>query len=359
MIGFAAAQNDFHCALERVVNASPAGRADLLRSMLRPKTWYQKRAADLARRYRSLNQESHLAREISADEQDSTSIPVVPYSGECHHVHAMSAYLGEHLSDDLYAAFVHGSLGSYEEMSYSDFDALVIIKDEVMRDQTRLARVARDLHRAIGIMVDYDPLQHHGWFVLTELDLRYYCEAYFPSVLFRYSKALLPDQPGTINLRPRDAHREMKHAFLSLSSTVLRQLKRKNYPTTVYGLKSLLSRFMLLPALYVQVRDGEGVWKADSFDKARTDFSAAAWSSMEIASRIRLNWQYDLSGLRRYFLTRGGAIGTMLRRKASPPIPPSIARLLSVEVFASMEDLVRAMRSNLEKVTASAVSQPA
>ncbi len=49
------------------------------------------------------------------------------------------------VKDDLFGAYVHGSLGTYEEIGYSDFDALVIIKDDVFHSRQRLAALAAEL----------------------------------------------------------------------------------------------------------------------------------------------------------------------------------------------------------------------
>ena len=57
------------------------------------------------------------------------------------------------VKDDLFGAYVHGSLGNHEETGYSDFDALVIIKDNVFHSRHRLAALATKL----GAMRCYQP----------------------------------------------------------------------------------------------------------------------------------------------------------------------------------------------------------
>ena len=109
---------------------------------------------------------------------------------------------------------------------------------------------------------------------MTAFDLGYYCEAYFPVALFTHAKSLLEDRGRVLTLRRRAAGYELSAAFVRMADSIQNQLEKNRYPNNMYQLKSLLSRVMLLPALYVQARDGTGVWKADSFEMARKDFDS-------------------------------------------------------------------------------------
>lgn len=323
---FAARQNALHETLGRYVNRGAAPGAG------------RRQAARLARAYAAL------AEALPAGEPASPPevFDVPPYAGTCAAVHAMARYLWRHLAGEVYAALVHGSLGSGEEVPYSDFDALVVLRDATMRDPRRLRRAARRLRRAQQIMRAYDPLQHHGWFVLTEGDLRAYCDAYFPRALLGHAAALWPAAGCTLALVPRAEAGEHAAAFGALARAVLRALAAP--PRSLFGLKSLLSRFMLLPALYVQARDGRGVWKKDSFALARADFEPGVWAAMEAVSEIRLAWSYPLPAWRRVLMTRPGAWGGRLQKRFSPPVPPALAARLGPALWHDMGRLVRGMQ---------------
>lgn len=334
-------QNILHHDLDRYVNHAYRSRRDYLLLLAAPGVARRRGAAALAARYRALQQ----APAVACSERLVVEVPV--YTGSNAAVQRMRAFLERHLSEDLRGAYVHGSLGSGEEVAYSDFDGLVVLKDEVMVSPHRLARVARDLYRARALMYAFDPLQHHGWFVLTELDLGAYCEAYFPAVLFRHARSLLPGPGERLTLARREARAEMDEAFAALVRTVSRRLRGGRPPANLYELKGLLSSFMLLPALYVQARDGAGVWKADSFERARVDFALEAWYCMEVVSAIRRDWHYALSPLRRWALGRPGPLAGRLRRRVAPLIPPDLNARLTPGLYAEMARLTDHMRARL------------
>src|SRR5262249_54908536 len=155
------------------------------------------------------------------------------------------------------------------------------------------------LSRARRIMFEADPLQHHGWFVLTEADMRYYCDAYFPRVLFAYSKSLLGNKGRRLVLTPRDSKFEIRELFDRLANSCLQMLDTRRLLRNAYLLKCLLSQFMLLPAVYSHVRNGVGIHKRASFDTVKQDFSHAEWECMERISQLRSEWQVPFNSLTR------------------------------------------------------------
>jgi len=149
-------------------------------------------------------------------------------------------------------------------------------------------------------MFEFDPLQHHGWFVLTEADLECYPETYFPHELFKHAKALLPEQGRKLNLQlNNETSNNPTEPFWNLSSKVITRLSKYDYPKNAYRLKGLLSQFMLLPARFVQGRDGKGVYKKFSFAEARKDFSSEQWTIMDEVSEIRAGWHVDIPPLKK------------------------------------------------------------
>ena len=63
---------------------------------------------------------------------------------------------------DTVIGIIHGSLGTDEDIAYSDFDALVIIRQIAFRDPRLLADICQKLTDLQRIMFLQDPLQHHG-----------------------------------------------------------------------------------------------------------------------------------------------------------------------------------------------------
>ena len=277
-------------------------------------------------------------------------VAIQNYTGHNPYVLRMAKYLTTYLREDLVGAYVHGSLGTYEEIAYSDFDALVILKNECFESPVRLARVARLLSLARKIMYRFDPLQHHGWFVLAEPDLDCYPDDYFPLALFDQAKSLFRGLGTELSIQGLSSEPKYTTAFENLSSSLLNCIERKKFPRNVYQLKSLLSQFMLLPAFYVQARDSKGVLKKNSFQMAKDDFDQESWSIMDEVSDLRGNWSYTISPFTKWLITRPTQLSRYLVKKIAPPIPCVIQSALNSDFYSRMRCLTTHMQKKLQPI---------
>lgn len=215
------------------------------------------------------------------------SIEVGLYAGTNERVLAVRSAL-EPIAHELALAVVHGSLGSNEEIAYSDFDALVVLKDECVCDAARLRHVAKALTHAQRFMVAQDPLQHHGWFALAESDFERWPEGYLPVAVLQHAQSLLGPANLSLSCQPIELPEVQLRRFCAeLKQSLLRGRWRSN----LFATKAVLSQFMLVPALHGQARTGRGVWKGDSFALARATFTEAGWEAMERVSAIRRAWE--------------------------------------------------------------------
>jgi hypothetical protein len=271
------------------------------------------------------------------------------YSGANLHVQKMKTFMKRQLSGDLVAAYVHGSLATGEEIAYSDFDGLVILKDEVLDDLRRLAAVGRKLNASQAIMFQLDPFQHHGWFVISEAQLGAYPELYLPVEVLGTAASLFPDNGPELIVRPRYFPEEGRRDFLSFCRKLIQKLEPARKPRNLFALKSILSAFMLLPALYVRVRDGKGVLKKDSFDLAKPDFSADEWAVMDEASRMRADWHYRISPVKKWLMTRPHPFSRYLAKTLAPRIPSSLRSWLDKGFYSRMSRLVELMMTKTEQ----------
>ncbi|MGB0390744.1 MAG: hypothetical protein ACPGD5_04195 [Salibacteraceae bacterium] len=273
-------------------------------------------------------------------------VPV--YSGGNSWVLQMKSSLEKELSDDLFGAYLHGSLASNEEIAYSDFDALVIIKDAVFKEENRITEVVHKLQKLQKIMHQFDPLQHHGWFVLTESMLQNYPITYFPPILFEHSVSLLKNKGSIINYSWQDNKESLSAPFNQLSNDLIKKLKQPHKVKNVFYLKSLLSEFMLLPALYLQSKTGSSVNKKASFDLARVDFSNPEWKIMDKVSTIRQEWTFEILAIQKMLLSSENYTIRKISRKIAPSIPESISKKLTPEFYGEMSNLVILMKSKTD-----------
>lgn len=342
----AEAQNHLHRDLGSLINGCASSRLEFAAALL------SRRFARLRRANQTILEHRLFRRSLPTLLAEAEEIQVPPYEGSNKHVLNMIEAL-EPLNDDLLGAYVHGSLGTYEEIGYSDFDALVVIRDEVFDSQHRLAGLAAKLSSLQKIMFRFDPLQHHGWFVLVEADLGFYCDAYFPRELFKYAKSLFRNQGTEICLTARDSFTESSEIFMTLCHSILSRIDRGHFPRTLYGLKSLLSEVMILPALYVHLRDGNAVYKKYSFDLASADFTTESWEIMRKISAIRAGWNYIVPRYRTTGRSLPPPLSQVCMRLLSPPIPDALAVRLNKEFYSRISQLIAQMRQALVSRTES------
>lgn len=265
------------------------------------------------------------------------------------HVSHMVEFIRQHLKEDLVSAILHGSLGTDEIVSYSDFDSLVILKDEVLDDNQRLLRVAQKLFQARRIMYQLDPLQHHGWFVLPEQALNAWPEDYLPLAVLKNASQMNMPETQTLQIKPVLRPGRSAEQFHNLAIAVRQNLTTGIYSTNLYQFKSMLSKVLLLPAMYVQARDNRGIFKRESFDLAKGDFSPADWAVMELASNIRLDWPLVKPAFPEFLSLRPGWIGNLWRRKKSCAIPDNLTGLFGDSQGKAVLFLIDKMQSALPK----------
>lgn len=290
------AQNLFHDAIQSFVSGGSRGRVDLVLNCL----GIRKRQVGQARVL--IHEYGVLSKRLGGAISSAATIQVDPYRGDNRYVAAVSEVLSV-VQDHIMLACVHGSLGFGDERAYSDFDGLVIFRHSAFQDVETLLSVSSVLQKAQKHMYEHDALQHHGWFVLTELDLRNYCEAYFPVSLFRHAKSILGGHAAEIEVIVRDSAVELNDAAFDLIESVRRE-DLEAVASSLYSLKSFMSRVMLLPAVYIQARTGKGIFKKDSFEAIGNYLDDKLLFPLERVSKARLEWQQDLKTIDRLLLTR-------------------------------------------------------
>jgi hypothetical protein len=197
-------------------------------------------------------------------------------------------------------------------------------------------------------MFDFDPLQHHGWFVLTEADLKSHPEDYFPIELFRYAKSLLPDQGLELRIQTQESFQSIRQSFDNLAHSAAKLIAREKSHKTLYQLKILLSQFMLLPTLYVEIRDRRGIYKKFSFETARVDFDAEVWSIMDEVSLIREEWFFEISPYWRGLMTKPTQFSRSIVRTFLPRVPDEIKMKLTEEFYRRMSHLITRMQRKIQ-----------
>ncbi|MCA9734019.1 nucleotidyltransferase domain-containing protein [candidate division KSB1 bacterium] len=246
---------------------------------------------------------------------------------------------------------VHGSVATAETIKYSDLDVLIILSHHGLHSKKKLVKIAKALYQSEKLLKKFDPLQHHGWFILTDFDLNTYPTTYFPLELLKHSRIFSKDSPENIIVGLPNEHIHWNAPFKHTAVSLLRKLSNpKIHPTNVFTLKNLLSEFMLLPALYMQARDKKGILKKMSFTSAKEDFEYATWEIMDKVSFIRHSWHYSMNGLQKYILTRVHPAVMRYSKFAAPRIPVEIAQQLQPDFYSKMNLLVKQMQNKIDEL---------
>ncbi len=226
-------------------------------------------------------------------------------------INRLCEYIKEKLEPYLIGAYLHGSLSTMDYTEYSDLDTLFIIKQEVLEDPNKIKELERFFIKSTKYLYEFDPLQHHGHFFLTESDLKYYDQAILPLSAIRLSTSIL-GRGNSLTFYVRDSEQESELRFIDSIKIVCRYIKEDiSRLNTPYHLKGFLSHFMILPVLFLQ-RRGEYVSKKDSFEILKERIPPGIWRCMEQVSEIRRNWDQTTSTLRRRLMKTMGMWNPLL-----------------------------------------------
>ena len=267
-------------------------------------------------------------------------------------INRLCEYIKEKLEPYLIGAYIHGSLSTMDYTEYSDVDTLFIIKQEVLEDPNKIKELERLFIKSTKYLYEFDPLQHHGHFFLTESDLEYYDQAILPLSAIRLSTSIL-GRGNSLTFYVRDSEQESEIRFIDSIKTVRRYIKKDtNRLKKPYYLKGFLSHFMILPVLFLQLR-GEYVSKKDSFEILKERVPPDVWRCMEQVSKIRRTWDQTASTFRRRLMKTVGMWNPLLlpffstRLYKCQPVSKEIlnVRLLS-EMYDFTEHLLELSRLN-------------
>lgn len=221
------------------------------------------------------------------------------------------------------AVIAHGSVATNEVIAYSDFDGLLIVKDEYWDTP-----ILKDFHKAtMRIIHRFDPLQHHGWFQIKASDLNDYSEVkHLPIAVIKESRMIFPANDAELTFSLCESA-DYKAPALRLINSIGIKLRTGIYSNSMFNLKSFLSEVMLLPSLVYQAQNSRGIFKKDSFDAMRDLYSAKSWQAVLVSSSIREKWEYKFHVPVQLFLwlKNNKYLKKLVRRYWAPKITPSIS----------------------------------
>lgn len=210
------------------------------------------------------------------------------------------------LAEDALFMALHGSLadGRYAK-GWSDVDTLLILRREAVESPARLVALRRKAFDLWPLFLDITPLQHHGFIVTTETDLRSYPSGFLPAEVLQQSLSVLGDSLVEFHVRYDDggAMRSLQGRLKAVEEAmrtgfyphhphngICLAARFENADEAMPQLFAFLGYAMTVPA-YFLTAIGRPMPKADSFTAARVHFSNAAWAIIDKATDIRRQWE--------------------------------------------------------------------
>ena len=166
------------------------------------------------------------SRKLIQSPQEQMSIDFPAYTGKNEHIILLKNEL-QSIRRHLAGAFVHGSFATGEEISYSDFDGLIILSQSTLADEKQLSEVAFTLHTLRRYMHRIDPFQHHGWFVLAESDLENYPEWFLPVAVLKHSRSLLGEMSLLLRVQEKPDV-DFRKSFFRFCESLQRKLSDRH-----------------------------------------------------------------------------------------------------------------------------------
>jgi hypothetical protein len=174
-----------------------------------------------------------------------------------------------------------------------------LLSREVCCDARRLHAARAVLGRCATELRAIDPLQHHGHFVVSEIDLGMYHQSHFPLAVWRHAQRL--DQPGPmpLDIYPVDDGWSAWKAFLEHVQVLRHVHSTGRRPRTAYDAKLLIQTAVMVPLLALQVIQRRYRYKREALPAALELLSEAvpaaheAWDVIRRATHLRETWRYE------------------------------------------------------------------
>jgi len=227
--------------------------------------------------------------------------------------------ISKHVTDFM----IHGSLATLDySKGWSDFDTFVIVARDTVLNGRALTVLRTQLLDSYNLLTAIDPLQHHGFIVCSEIDLRRFSESIMPMVVLQKAKSLLGERTHNLNLLNgaenerqnlsarasffRDAGEQgvMKHH--AYNGVYLRS-HYKNADNALFQFKYLLSTAALAPCYYAGAI-GRPAYKSDAIEQIQPLLSDSSKKFLESTTLVRIQWP-----LREEFPYQGNAIPDWVR----------------------------------------------
>ena len=179
-----------------------------------------------------------------------------------------------------------GSIVLKDPLPYSDLDCLIVLPSLDNWDLNNMVELKK-LYRAINYYAYmFDPLQHHGAFVLTETELINGFSSFYPMNLMDKAWGYGRDHyfSSSYNIQNKGCMN-----FINNNQFLRRMNYQQELPNSLYNLKYILSSIFLMPVYYYNAKN-KFYCKKNSIEKIiKSDDTIG--NNFKWISKFRRNWQ--------------------------------------------------------------------
>lgn len=236
---------------------------------------------------------------------------------------------------------IFGSQARGSMTGFSDVDAVLVVDDEAADSAGKLRVLRPHVLAAQRAVLAYQPMQHHGFEVVTPRLLEEANAAVaLPASALADAKCVVGRE-----LRLRfSSERSADGAFRDVAQSVAAVHAWPRHPWAVHG---LVSMFELIPTLYLQAR-GTTTPKWRSFEEARHEFGASWWPYDALAE-IRRRWPRSARPALQHFTSavRNPWLAVAVWRRLPEEPPREVQRLLDDRLLHGLQALVQSMEARV------------
>ena len=210
------------------------------------------------------------------------------------------------LSDHLIDFMIHGSLATLDySKGWSDFDTFLIVSSKTATNGHALTELRSKLLIGYEYLLSVDPLQHHGFLLCTEIDLRRYNESIMPLLVLNTAKSYFGKSTHLMNsyVDPQNDRENLKsrseffrnaavtgvmdhHAY----QNVYLKDQYRNAENGLFQFKYLIGNVALAPCYYAG-SIGSPATKPAAIELVKPLLSQHSHTFLENATRVRSEWQ--------------------------------------------------------------------
>jgi MoaA/NifB/PqqE/SkfB family radical SAM enzyme len=181
---------------------------------------------------------------------------------------------------------LHGSLATLDYVyGSSDCDSLAILNRQTAVSPSALLELRAKNKVISNLFKEIDPFQHHGIYVYTEQDMKYFPQTWLPLVLMDYSKVLYAAD-NYLNYSIRPSLIERRTDFWNITYGMRHDWICGNFPSDLFALKQYVQVALLMPIFYYELH-GAFIYKKHLYTLLRKEIPDNLYSLIEQATKLR------------------------------------------------------------------------